>query len=249
MKGTRALWFVIAAALAGLLIYTDFDLLPAPYNLVLESEHGPRASGTGTAFSVGDGVWLTARHVVNACKAVVFLEDGDGVVGFATRTVHHPTADVSLLFSDLRGPPLRIASAEEEPDRHANGYLFGFPRRTYRSFPAKLVEARILDREAPTEAPFPILIWAEQPKPDRPPDYGGLSGGPVLDGQGRVVGLSVGSDTHLGRVLAAAPELLREMMGRHVRPDMLGRDPGTALPSGEDLRAQGTVRQIFCRAG
>ena len=259
MRGTRALWLVMAAAMAGLLLYTDFDLLPAPYELVLESDDGPPASGIGTAFSVGDGVWLTARHVVDACETVVFL-DGRQAAGLAQRTVHHPSADLSLLFSDLSAEPLPIAAEDDAPSRHSTAYLFGFPRGVPRGFAAALVEARDLDRENPREKAFPILVWAEQPRPDGFVDYGGLSGGPVIAPGGMVVGVSVGSDVILGRILAAAPSLLREMVsGRFVAAERVASGPpialadalGTDTPADMEtaLRRQGRIRQIYCHVG
>jgi len=259
MGGTRAVWLVMAAAMAGLLFYTDFDLLPAPYELVLESDDGPPVSGTGTAFSIGDGVWMTARHVVDACDTIVLL-DGRAAAGLAEGAVHHPTADVSLLFSDLSAEPLPLATGQDAPARHSTAYLFGFPRGAPRGFAAALVEARDLDREDPREKAFPVLVWAEQPRPPGFVDYGGLSGGPVIAPNGTVVGVSVGSDVILGRVLAAAPSVLRDMIDTAgLAGALMPSGPSTALAETLEaatpaemetaLRKQGRIRQIYCHVG
>lgn len=256
MPGTKFLWIGIAVAMGALLVYTDFDLLPAPYELVLESETGPPVSGTGTAFSIGNGVWMTARHVVDACDAIVFI-DGQTAVGLVDKTVHHPYADLSLLFSDVSALAIPIASTASGPDRHAEAYLFGFPGGHPRAFAAALVEARDLNRENPNERAFPILVWAEQSARSDYVDYGGLSGGPVIDQSGQVIGVSVGADPYLQRVLAAAPLLLNEMVsGRYLDEEQLqsvsereavrGLDDTTVGETETALRSQGRIRQLYC---
>jgi S1-C subfamily serine protease len=85
----------------------------------------PGMVGVGTAFSVGSGVWLTARHVANrGCRQVVLVVDG--VKTLAEIVFLHPDADLAVLRTGLRAAsalPLSAAPVTEGE----TGYAFGFP--------------------------------------------------------------------------------------------------------------------------
>lgn len=249
MKSTKPLWFLIGACLLGLWLYTDFDLLPTPYELVLEPESEVPAPGSGTAFSIGDGVWMTARHVVNNCDGVGFIRDRK-LIGVVERTVHHNTADLSLLFSDFSAPSLPIARPEQDPNRHETAFFTGFPAGQPRSFLAAQVEYRTIERFGAEDRAFPIIVWAEQPPPAPGTVYSGMSGGPVINGAGAVVGVLVGADNALGRIVANVPETLRQMMADHgvASTGNPVTDTLVATPSdiGAALRQENRVVEVYC---
>ncbi len=257
MRGTRALWLAMAAAMAGLFLYTDFDLMPRPQGFYMERDDGPPTPSTGTAFSVGKGVWLTAQHAVNACSTI-YLNEGNRYFGVVDRVVHHPTADLSLLFSSTDAEAIPIASAEETPERLADGYLFGYPRGRPRGFTAAMVVARDMGWDNPFEESFRVLTWAEQPSPTSSSVYNGFSGGPVLDSNGKVVGVIVSGDEKFGRIDAVAPDLLREFVSnRNIAQSRLptvanssaveGLSRSTVAQTLTTLRQQGRIRRVICR--
>lgn len=250
MNSTKPLWIVIAAALLGLWLYTDFDLLPTPYELVLEPEREVRAPGSGTAFSVGDGVWMTARHVVNKCDGIGFIKNRK-IVGIVDRVVHHETADLSLLFSEFSALPLAIAQADRDPQRHDQAFLIGYPSGKPRQFIASQIEYREIERQGVPGGGFPVIVWAERPDPAPGTVYSGMSGGPVISGAGYVVGVLVGADNALGRIIANVPATLRETMAEHrigtgaarPVPDTLFADPSE---TGSQLRDANRVIEVYC---
>lgn len=249
MRGTKPLWLLLAVALLSLWLYTDFDLLPTPYDLVLEPESETRAPGSGTAFSVGDGVWMTARHVVNGCDGIGFIKDRK-LIGMADRVVHHGTADVSLLFSELSAPAFPIARPDQDPERHEEAFLIGYPQGGPRQFIAAQVEYRVIEQQGVSGAGFPIIVWAEKPQPPPGTAYAGMSGGPAISVDGVVVGVLVGADNALGRVIANIPETLRQMMAEHgIRSDaapIASPLSGDISETGAWLRSDGRVIEVYC---
>lgn len=249
MNNTKPLWILAAACLVGLWLYTDFDLLPTPYNLVLEPESEVRAPGSGTAFSVGDGVWMTARHVVRDCDGVGFIKNRK-LVGIVDRVVDHEVADLSLLYSDFSAEPLPIATPDQDPQRHEEAFLIGFPGGVPRQFVAAQVEYREIAQHGNRNGDFPVIVWAERPEPPVGTDYAGMSGGPAINADGFVVGVLVGSDNALGRIVANVPETLRTMM-----QEGPGTTPAAALhaplthslaETGNTLRMTNRVVEIYC---
>jgi serine protease Do len=67
--------------------------------------------GSGTAFSVGDdGVWLTARHVVDGCKsAAIVVADGRGV---AAKITIDARADAAILTTEGGSPAVPLGLNE-----------------------------------------------------------------------------------------------------------------------------------------
>ncbi len=250
MNNTKPLWILVAAGLAALVLYTDFDLLPTPYKLVLAPEQTVPAPGSGTAFSVGDGVWMTARHVVNQCDAVAFIE-GRKIIGVVEKVIHHDDADLSLLISDFQAAPLPIVPVGMGPARHEKAFLTGFPGGTAREFFALQVENRDIQRAEGGH--FPVIVWAERPAPNPNTSYAGMSGGPVFNGNGYVIGVLVGSDNELGRIVANPPAVLREILAEHAvlnsnasAGPLAGVASGPASETGARLRGAHQVMQIYC---
>src|SRR5690606_20068962 len=61
----------------------------------------------------------------------------------------------------------------------------------------------------------PVLAWAEVERvPDRDDALSGISGGPVFDAAGRLVGVHVAGSLRRGRSYTTAPSSIREMLAR-----------------------------------
>lgn len=249
MNNTKPLWILVAVCLLGLWLYTDFDLLPTPYKLVLEPEREIREPGSGTAFSVGDGLWMTARHVVDKCDGIGFIKNRK-LVGVADRVVHHETADASLLYSNFSAPALPVASPEDDPQRHEEAFLVGYPAGGPREFIAVQVEYREIERHGAPDGAFPVIVWAERPEPPAGTGYAGMSGGPVINGNGYVIGILVGSDDALGRIIANTPQTLRSMLpgdGSSGDAEPVSAPlAGNLSKTGTRLRAENRVIEVYC---
>ena len=124
--------------------------------------HAPDGPGpdTGTAFAVADnGVWLTARHVVEGCsKAAIVVAEGRGV---AVKVHITPGSEAAVLTTEGGAQPALPLGLERPLKRGARAFSPGFPQ----GHPGEITTC-LLGREnllmrgrgARTE---PVLVWAE----------------------------------------------------------------------------------------
>ena len=217
--------------------------------VMVEAPGGPQ-SGVGTAFAIDqDGVWLTARHVVEGCSQV-------GVVAGRTRVIRadwsiHPQADLAVLTTRGGPDPLPVS-----PDlalfEGQRAYHPGFPQGRPGEVTSRLIGRETLVVVGGGGRSEPVLAWAETGRSrGLRGSLGGLSGAPALDGRGRAVGVTVAEAPRRGRIYTTAPETFSEVL-RTAPPD-------TTAPAGlltvenfdevaEALRDQLSVAQVICLA-
>jgi hypothetical protein len=166
-------------------------------------KHGP---DLGTAFSVGDGgVWLTAQASLAVCPhPAVLVNDLEGL---AAQTVAGPGGEVAVLATLRGAPALPLAATAPAPG--ALGFAPGFPRGRPAELAAHLIGARTLPAGGRQGGRAPVLVWAQMGRTEGlSGPLTGIAGAPLLDGEGRVVGLVLGEEPRRGRLFAAAPATL-----------------------------------------
>jgi S1-C subfamily serine protease len=207
--------------------------------------------GSGTAFSIdGGGRWLTARHVVDGCAEVAIQTGprrGVRVAGIS----NHPSADLSVLATRGGAPPVAISTAPLR--REQDGFHFGFPKGEPGAVHATLLGRQIMRVSGRYSTAEPVIAWAHRRRvPDFGPDLSGMSGGPVLDVQGALIGVVVAGAPRRGRSFSAAPESLRASLSQGAAP-AAARD-GRAIAAenfwvyADELRSRLTVAKVICRA-
>lgn len=172
-----------------------------------------RERATGTAFSVSDsGVWLTARHVVNGCRrAAVLVSPSRGV---EAKVSSDPATDVAVLATDGGAPPLPLAPSGGLKSG-LRGYHPGFPQGAPGEVTSRLVGPYRLRRPGRGEPAQAVLAWAEVGRTDGLKGrLSGLSGAPVLDGEGRVIGVTLAESPRRGRIYAAPPAAIQVALTR-----------------------------------
>jgi len=170
------------------------------------------SASTGTAFSIDEGVWMTARHVVDGCTRVALVvRDNSGVIATGVRLADN--ADLAIIDAPLERVPLALDLAQ---DGHAVGedaFLIGFPQ----GYPGE-VAVKLLGRETMLvrgryATREPVLAWAETSRTQGlRGSLGGLSGGPALNGEGEVIGVTVAEAPRRGRIYTAAPRSMAKAL-------------------------------------
>ena len=174
---------------------------PADPIFVIESE--PPSDRVGTGFAIGPGLWMTASHVVEDCGTLGIMTSADGGLR-AALVAAHPVADVSIFQTESSGPALALALTADGLNIGQSALHFGFPEGNPGDAASRLI-GRVEARRPGRRGLAPLLAWAESSRAPEIPSLGGMSGGPTLDGEGRVIGVTVAESVRRRRILSAAP--------------------------------------------
>lgn len=216
---------------------------------VMVESPSPFQPASGTAFSVSaDGLWLTARHVVEGCRRTALVVGGGRAVAADVRLA--PGADVALLIT--RGGPLALPVELGAPLREGQrAFHPGYPQGRPGEVTSRLLgreTLRVLGRGARDE---PVLAWAEVGRTHGlNGTLAGLSGAPAVDRQGRVVGVTVAEAPRRGRIYTTAPESLAPALDGALPPgEYAVGQPVTVDNYGsvaDRLRRDLRVAQVVC---
>ena len=204
----------------------------------------------GTAFSIAEsGVWLTARHVVDGCKtAALVVGAGQGV---AAETIIDPRGEAAILRTDGGAPPLPLA-VTEGLRRGERAFHLGFPQGQPGEATSRLIGRENLVVRGHGARTEPVLVWAETGRTEGlRGTLGGLSGAPALDGQGRVIGVTIAESPRRGRIYTTAPETVAATLASTGRryPAMLPTTtitPDNYFRVADSLRRDLRVAQVVC---
>jgi S1-C subfamily serine protease len=204
----------------------------------------------GTAFSVADsGVWLTARHVVENCaRAAILVTDSQGV---EAKIWLDPLSETAVLTTAGGAPSLPLAPLAPLR-RGALAFHPGYPQNQPGEVASRLLGRENLFLRGRQVRTVPVLVWAEVGRTEGLRGaLIGLSGAPALDGEGRVVGITVAEAPRRGRIYTTTPESLRQALaaagakpsaqaaGLPITTDNYGR-------AGDELRRDLRVAPVVC---
>ena len=177
-------------------------------NSVVDIPRG-RRSGSGTAFAVAPGKWLTARHVIDGCDDLG-LQIGERRAIRVTGVRNHQSADVALLTTRDSPAPFPLARATVEGD---DGYMVGFPAGRPGAVHGRKIGLTTLRERGRYSTRERAGVWAERTRvPDRFGSLGGLSGGPLFVANGEIGGVVLAEEPRRGRVIAAEPATMRSLV-------------------------------------
>jgi S1-C subfamily serine protease len=211
-----------------------------------------RGNSTGTAFAIDpSGLWATARHVVHECQRIA-LRSSRGWVE-ARLVWHHEQADLAVLRSATGIPALALST---QPLRRGQaGFAIGYPQGRPGAVEGLLLGRSQMHAEGRFRGRAPTVSWAERARvPDFEGSLGGISGGPLLDNDGHVIGVIVAESPRRGRFETLAPELLDSLASAGARTRRATRNEGagpaldsTILPrAASQLRDTMRVAQAAC---
>ena len=221
-------------------------MLPSdsPRDEIVLVDVNPPQSGMGTAFTINDdGLWLTARHVVDSCNRVGLRIGSRRTIPVQSQVVQN--SDLAVLTSDWKRRPLP-ADLESQRQIGEIGYFFGYPQGRPGEVVGSLIarnRMKVRGRYTNDEA---VLAWSELGRSRKlKGSLGGLSGAPVLDKDGEIIGVVSAEAPRRGRVYSVAPRYLRGII----------TDPGTGIEplsletygvTADKLRRDRRVAQVIC---
>jgi serine protease Do len=161
----------------------------APATLQIEARNGGIRSGLGSGWVLdhGAGTLVTAAHVVNRGERFFVGDSEAEVVGVA------PCEDLAVLRVDggLRGRSLALGDA----DQGETVLAFGFPETAEEGEPASSTRGVVSAAHARFEDPAAdVPAYPDTLRTDTALDPG-FSGGPLVDLDGRVVGINAAART------------------------------------------------------
>lgn len=202
-------------------------------------------SGIGTAFAVDNkGTWLTARHVVDSCDKVALRLGGIRAVEMQTSISRE--SDAAILTSNWPRKPIP-ADLNSQRQIGEHGFFFGFPQGKPGEAVGALLGRHKLIVRGRYQTEEPILAWTEVSRTrGLSGSLGGLSGAPVLDQDGEVIGIVAAESPRRGRIYSVAPKNLKNLVpsGQSLPPEPIEVDNyGTFADS---YRRERRIAQVVC---
>ncbi len=212
---------------------------------------GDAEDGIGTAFAINEaGAWLTARHVVDGCSKVG-LAVGNGRMVRVDEVRTSDNTDLALLITD-RAPVALKLDLDRALHLGEAGFHVGFPQGMSGEAYSSLESRSNLVTRGRYAMEEPVLAWAEQGRSDGiNGTLSGMSGGPVFDRDGAVVGVTVAESPRRGRIYSASPDSIRRFLESQglVAPGIDARPISSSSYAAEAdrLRDSRAVVKVLCR--
>ncbi len=204
-----------------------------------------------TAFAINRNAgWLSAQHSVQACDP---LRMSDGLRLAKLSAIRQSSdSDAAVMLSGPRQiDGLAIAQAAPMPGEvgWAMGYANGKPRSVALRYhgPAKVLHA---DGGAGRREQATVWTQIEQAgaMPTHAIDFAGMSGGPVLNREGEVVGILSGQTSQRTRILVAPLRAIKLL----INPQATAATPMPIADHADATRrlrllvADGSLRLLYC---
>lgn len=221
---------------------------------IAEKAKGSNSQYTGTAFSIDNrGLWVTAKHVTHGCDQLLLLRPHRRPLRVDALS-EHSRADVAIMQTD--GGYGAFPVNYETPEFNQEGFHFGFPRGEPGDVYSNLIGRRVIKTTGVNRGKEPVLVWAEKVRvPNSNESLGGISGGPILNKDGSVVGVHIAGSIRRGRSFSSLPRTINQLLDQNdidlndqydiPAVSMLNEVGFSRL--GDDLRSNIQVAQVICR--
>jgi S1-C subfamily serine protease len=212
---------------------------------------GEAENGLGTAFAINEsGVWLTARHVVDGCAQVGLVVGGGRALevdDFRTS----PDSDLALLFTN-RAPHALQLDLSRGLRVGETGYHIGYPQGRAGEATSVLLARSQLVTRGRYRLDEPVLAWEERTRSEGAEGtLAGMSGGPVFDDAGAVIGVTIAESPRRGRIYTASPDSISEFLDEQGLSapghDAVPVSAQTYSREADRLRREMAVVKVVCR--
>jgi S1-C subfamily serine protease len=265
VKGLIPDWLIYLGIVIAMVAYANWDkptITPAPplpdLGPLLPSE-SPRderilvqidepKSGIGTAFaSSDDGEWVTARHVVDSCQNIGIKVTSRQLLRIDHTEIFQDT-DLARLTSGWTRTPLPT-DLDSPRTVGETGYFFGYPQGQPGEVVASLLSRGRMQVRGRYRTDESVLVWSELSRSrGLMGSLGGLSGGPVLDKDGELIGVVAAETPRRGRVYTVSPRNLSRVIAPTNSPAVPLDLKGYALQA-DRLRRDRRIAQVVCLNG
>lgn len=223
-------------------------LLPPPsvFDPELLVEVGPAAPGLGTAFAVNpEGWWLTARHVVDGCERVgVAVSRGRAL---PAEVLKARFADLAFLRTEPVPEALEINGDEAALKLGQEAFHVGFPQGRPGEAASRLIGRERLIARGRYSFEEPVLAWSETGRTiGLNGSLAGMSGGPAIDREGRVIGVTIAESPRRGRIYTASPSSIMRWLELS-RVENMGEPTAPLTPRNYGQRADALRRTLVVR--
>ena len=220
----------------------------------LNTKSSRNQSSSGTAFYLGNNLWMTARHVINECKEVYLKNDNKN--SFIEKILIHPNSDLALFSNNNLIPEKFEIGKEISKIAFSSGYPAGKPGDVALEFAGFMaMEARsynILEKHS---------IYAVLEKnPRNLLSFGGISGGPAFDSSGNINGVVVAEFTRRGLLGVVGIDQINWLLSAsNNHSDFLNINSNTELnlinleinrknylKKGAELRRNKSISKVIC---
>ncbi|MET0545498.1 MAG: serine protease [Caulobacterales bacterium] len=212
-------------------------------------------SSSGSAFAISsDGLWLTARHVVDGCDEVGLMI-GPGMAAKTSKVIMADYADLAALITEGAPHPLALELKKEYRKGQAVFHV-GYPQGRPGEAASRLMGRERLVARGRYQTEEPVLAWAEVGRTrGLSGTLAGLSGGPALDGDGKVVGVTIAEQPRRGRIFTSDPDNLVRFIKEVQAESTIGGESAGKItfddygPTADLLRRDMAVAKVVCVKG
>ena len=217
----------------------------SPRDTTVLVEMDAPASGVGTAFAVDTkGTWITARHVIDGCDSVGLKLGGSKVI--KTKAAISKSTDIGILKTKWKRDPL-AADLYSQRQIGEQAYLMGFPQGKPGELIGQLLGRHRLLVRGRYRTEEAILAWTEIGRTrGLKGSIGGMSGGPVLDKDGEIIGVVAAENPRRGRVYTVAPSSLRSVIPKGVKAKAVPISNASYGLEADRYRRERRIAQVIC---
>ncbi|MAP95130.1 MAG: serine protease [Ponticaulis sp.] len=207
----------------------------------------------GTAFSVArSGMWLTARHVVDGCDDIA-IRVGPNRMIRVDRYETYQSGDLALLYTQGGPEPTKL-DLDSALKIGQFGYHIGYPQGRPGEVASRLMARSRLVSRGRYDTSEPVLTWAESGRTrNMTGSLGGISGGPIFDEEGEVIGVTVAESPRRGRIYTTAPKAVQAFLDNEADYPIDGEQSRSMTTrnyggEGDRLRRNLSVVKVICSA-
>ncbi len=222
---------------------------------VLVEVEAKRGDGSGTAFSFdGRGQYITARHVVDGCTQVSLLT-GPRKGSRVPQVLSESSSDFAVLNNTNIVAP-RMKTSRILPRRGDEGFMMGYPQGKPADVRAVAFGTTRMTSRGRYDIREPVVAWIEKERrPHFTGSLGGMSGGPVFNARGEVVGTVVAGAPRRGRIYTTHPDNFYSVESLSDENQVVGDGMSAQITSdnfdqfGDLWRRQLSIAKVYCKSG